>query len=97
MSKRKPIKKKVVNKKVVNKPSIKKPKQGHSKIQSLLFSRPTFTKPKATRWAKEQGFRVYKIDTTDSYHRLRQFNPNKNAKKRTITLTPGVKAIVEFK
>lgn len=67
-----------------------------SEVQSLLFDRDHFTATQARAWAEREGFRFGKVDTTDNYHRLRQFDPT-GAPCRTIELPgtdPVVKAIV---
>ncbi len=64
-----------------------------SQIQSLLFDRDHFTAKQATAWARAHGYQHGKVDTTDRYHRLRQYDPT-GAPCRTVTLTEGVKAVV---
>lgn len=67
-----------------------------SRIQSLLFARDLFEPKEARAWAKEHGFSARKIDTTESFHRIRQRDPDDFDPEsfRTIRLTDGVKAIV---
>jgi len=64
-----------------------------SEVQSLLFDRQMFTEAQAKAWAKEHGYLYGSVDTTGSYHRLRQEAPT-GGPCRTIEFTAGVKAIV---
>lgn len=64
-----------------------------SEIQSLLFSVDDFTVAQAKAWAKEHGYRYGNVDTTENYHRLRQFDPT-GAPCRTMEL-PGTDPIVK--
>jgi hypothetical protein len=63
-------------------------------VQSLLFSRDTFTPAKAKAWAKRHGYKHGKIDETDRYVRLRQADPKEFRVKRTVSFGDGIKAIV---
>jgi len=78
-----------------------------SKIQSILIDTSKFTLKKAYDWVTTHGFKHNKIDIKDRYYRFRQFNPERgsgrnrsstksNKQYRTIDLTNGVKAILEF-
>ena len=67
-----------------------------SKIQSILISRRYFQLPNAIDWVINHKFNHYKIDITPHYYRFRQFNPSKYKSHRTITLTNGIEAIVEY-
>lgn len=65
-----------------------------SEVQSLLFDTEVFSAARAKAWAKEHGFKYGSVDTTERYHRLRQFEPD-GRPCRTMTLgKSGVKAIV---
>lgn len=64
-----------------------------SEVQSLLFDKTVFTEHQAKEWAREHGYHYGKVDTTGSYHRLRQEAPT-GGPCRTIEFTQGVKAIV---
>jgi len=64
-----------------------------SEVQSLLFDRHMFTEAQAKAWAKEHGYLYGSVDTTGSYHRLRQEAPQ-GGPCRTIEFTTGIKAIV---
>ena len=64
-------------------------------VQSLLFSRAEgWTTSKAKQWAKSHGYKHGKVDVTDQYIRLRQFDPKGLKVKRTKTFGHGIKAIV---
>lgn len=65
-----------------------------SKVQSILFDVKKFNIAKSKAWLKSHGYVILKIHTTDQYHRFRQMEPKKGAMMRTITLAPGIKAIV---
>lgn len=68
-----------------------------SKIQSLLLDRRFFKNRKqAIRWIKDHGFKILKIDTTQSYYRFRQFEPNKKYKYRTIPINNKVMAVIKI-
>jgi hypothetical protein len=64
-------------------------------VQSLLFDREAgWTVSKAKAWAKSHGYRYGKVDVTDQYIRVRQFDPKGFKTKRTITFGRGIRAIV---
>src|SRR5271154_7133339 len=64
-------------------------------IQSLLFGRDAgWTVEKSKAWAKANGYKHGKVDVTDQYIRIRQFDPKGLKVKRTITLGHGIKAVV---
>lgn len=63
-------------------------------IQTVLFHRKRFSVLKAKTWARRHGFRFGKVDTTKNYYRLRQIDPKKVKVRATITLAPGILAIV---
>ena len=67
-----------------------------SKIQSILIDTHKFTLLKAYEWVVTHKFKHNKIDVKSKYYRFRQFNPKSNKQYRTIDLTNGVKAILEF-
>ena len=73
------------------------PEWGPTDVQTLILSKDDFrSRREAKRWAHAHGFRSGKVDeTTDSY-RLRQHAPSRYRRGtfRTITLRPGVKAVV---
>jgi hypothetical protein len=67
-------------------------------VQSLLFDRDAgWTESKAKAWAKSHGYKYGKVDTTDQYVRIRQFEPKGHKVKRTITFGRGIRAVVARK
>jgi hypothetical protein len=65
-----------------------------SKVQTLIFDKSYFTRGEAKQWAKDNDFKMEKVDEAKNTYRLRQLSPSKFADMRTITLTEGVKAVV---
>ena len=63
-------------------------------IQSLLFGRDEWNESKAKSWARSHGYKFGKVDVTDQYIRIRQFDPKGLKVKRTITLGRGIRAVV---
>lgn len=65
-------------------------------IQSLAFDNRKFTPSQARSWAASHGFRAPATDQTENRIRLRQRAPGSFSKEtfRTVTLAPGVQAIV---
>lgn len=66
-------------------------------VQTLILSKKRFKSAKAaSKWVRDNGFKVHKIDETSTSYRFRQREPSKFIKGsfRTITLTTGVKAVV---
>lgn len=63
------------------------------RVQSLLFG-AGWTEAKAKEWAKAHGYKYGKVDITDQYVRIRQFDPKGLKVKRTITLGRGIRAVV---
>ena len=49
--------------------------------QSVLFLKSKFTKSKAEKWLLKNGYKVKKVDTTDTLHRYRQLDPKLFDKK----------------
>lgn len=65
------------------------------RVQSLLFGRSAgWDASKAKAWAKSHGYKHGKVDVTDQYVRIRQFDPKDLKVKRTITLGRGIRAVV---
>jgi hypothetical protein len=63
--------------------------------QSLLFDRSAgWTAVKAKAWAKSHGYLYGKVDVTDQYIRIRQFDPKGFKVKRTIPFGRGIRAVV---
>ena len=65
-----------------------------SKVQSLIFDPKRFTVAQAKQWAKQHGYKMGKVDKSDTEIRLRQLDPSKWTVVGQITLRPGVKATV---
>lgn len=63
-------------------------------VQSLLFSRNSWSPARAKAWARSHGYRSAKIDVTEHNIRLRQRTPAAGALFRTITFGQGIKAVV---
>jgi hypothetical protein len=47
----------------------------HSTVQSVVFNRPTWTKPRAIRWLKENNYHHDEYDNKKTQMRFRQYNP----------------------
>jgi hypothetical protein len=63
--------------------------------QSLLFDRSAgWTESKAKSWARSHGYKYGKLDVTDQYIRIRQFDPKGTKVKRTIPFGRGIRAVV---
>ena len=64
-------------------------------VQSLLFDRSAgWNASKAKAWAQSHGYRYGKVDITDQYVRIRQFDPKGSKVKRTIPFGRGIRAVV---
>jgi hypothetical protein len=48
----------------------------HSIVQSIVFDRPTWTKPRAIRWLKENNYYHDDVDSKKTQIRFRQYNPD---------------------
>lgn len=65
-----------------------------AKVQSLLFDVDRYTVAQAVGWAKAHGYHASRVDTTDRYHRIRQFDPN-GLPCRTIAYgQAGIQAVI---
>lgn len=67
-----------------------------SKVQTLIFDKDYFSQGEAESWAKSHDFTVSKVDEKDETYRIRQENPDKFPRMRTIQFGPGIKAVVGF-
>ena len=47
----------------------------HSIVQSVVFDRPTWSKPRAMRWLKENNYYHDDVDSKKTQIRFRQYNP----------------------
>ena len=65
-------------------------------VQSVLLDKDYYTLAQAKKQIHEMGFALLKVDITDRYYRFRQVNPSKNKRKRTVTIKPGLKLIVQY-
>ena len=63
-------------------------------VQSLLFSRNSWSPARAKAWARSHGYRSAKVDVTDANIRLRQRTPASGGLFRTVTFGRGIKAVV---
>jgi hypothetical protein len=63
-------------------------------VQTLLFSRKTYTPASAKSWAHSHGYRSSKVDVTANNIRLRQAPPGKFRRLRTVRFSPGIQAVV---
>jgi ClpP class serine protease len=65
-------------------------------MQTLIFSKDTFSRAQAVAWAKRNGKKYDSVDETEDSYRLRQRDPGDFDKEsfRTIDITKGVKAVV---
>jgi hypothetical protein len=51
-------------------------------VQSVVFKRDNIELPDAIQWVKDHGYKAYKIDTTPTQFRFRQYSPELLAKKK---------------
>lgn len=71
------------------------PARRSSRVQSLLLPRARYTPSSAIAWARSHGYKTSKVDVTDRYVRLRQADPSRFSRLRTVRFgTSGVKAVV---
>ena len=68
-----------------------------SEVQTLVFDKKRYTLTSAREWALKHNFVAPKADVTAKHIRLRQKAPGKYTRMRTITLKPGVRAVVGWK
>jgi hypothetical protein len=52
-------------------------------VQSIVFKKDNIKLDDAIKWVKNNGYKIYKIDTTPTQYRFRQFSPEL-LKKRKI-------------
>lgn len=70
-----------------------------TEIQTLIFPKDKFTRADAVAWAREHDFKVSGnpgVDETEDSYRIRQRDPDKFKRMRTISLpdSGGVKAVI---
>jgi hypothetical protein len=66
-------------------------------VQSVLVSRHFMGSAReAAAWVRKHKFRATKVDTTENFHRFRQFDPSMFVPGtfRTIVLRTGVEAVI---
>ena len=68
-----------------------------SATQTLLFSRRKYTTASAKAWARAHGYHSGKVDVTSNYVRLRQQDPGKFSRLRTVPFSKDIKAVIGFK
>jgi hypothetical protein len=68
-----------------------------SQVQSLVFSRDKFTTSSARRWAANHGFSAGYVDHKPNSLRIRQRSPEGWRRMRTVSMAPGVRAVVGWK
>jgi len=67
-----------------------------AEAQSIIFPTSKYTVVQARAWLKSHGKHAGKVDTTDNYHRFRQFDPGScSTTPKTIAFGgSGIKAII---
>lgn len=67
---------------------------GDWEIQSLIFSKDTFTLEQAKQWLTDsENFGDYGVDETDTSYRFRQYDPEYFSEFRTASLADGISAV----
>jgi hypothetical protein len=69
-------------------------KWDRSEVQALLFDVDQFTERQAKAWARAHGYRYGEVDTTDRYHRLRQYDPGRHPCRTFSFGDTGIKAVI---
>jgi hypothetical protein len=68
---------------------------GSTSTQSILFPTSKYTVDQAKTWLKSHGKSSGGVDTTENFHRFRQFDPAQcSSTPKTITMGKGIKAII---
>ncbi len=67
-----------------------------TKVQSLIFDRDSFNVRDAHKWALMHDFKATAPDVTENTIRLRQIEPDRIRVVATISLRPGVQAVIGF-
>jgi hypothetical protein len=71
--------------------------RGGSRVQTLIFPRSRFTPAEAKAWAHAHNFKSGKVDMTEHSIRLRQEDPARFSRMRTIRMgSSPVQAVVGF-
>ena len=64
-------------------------------MQSVLFDKNIYNISDSRKWLKGHNFKYSgKVDTTQNYHRFRQYEPKKSHTYRTLNIKKGVKGII---
>jgi len=72
-------------------------RRGHSRVQTLIFPRARFTPAEAKAWAHAHQFKSGSVDVTEHSIRLRQEDPSRFSRMRTIRMgSSPVQAVVGF-
>lgn len=67
-----------------------------SKIQSVLLKRKYFSRKLVYDWIKQYKFKSYKIDTTKTFFRFRQFDPSPYEQYRILKINEMVEFVFDF-
>jgi hypothetical protein len=51
-------------------------------LQSIIFKKENIKLDDAIKWVKNNGYKIYKIDTTPTQYRFRQYSPELLKKKK---------------
>jgi hypothetical protein len=65
-------------------------------LQTILFPKKSFSSKEAIDWALNHNYKVYKIDVTDNFIRIRQKQPFPHGRYYTHTLKNGVELVYEL-
>lgn len=69
-----------------------------SRIQSILFAKYKWKRPKAEQWVVSHGYHQIKhTHTTGRYHRIRLEEPDKFKQFRIEDVGHGIKFVIGFK
>ena len=65
-----------------------------TETQTLLFSRHKYDTASARAWARAHGYRSGKVDVTANYIRIRQKDPSRFRRLRTVPFSRDIKAVI---
>lgn len=69
-----------------------------SSIQSIIFKKDKYTTDEARKWLKKhKHIPIKRVDKTKEYLRYRIAEPDPKKEKRTISMGPNIKAVVQYK
>ena len=66
-------------------------------IQSVLFSKPEWTKRRAVNWLKKHDFEGLTCDEKEEHLRFRQYEPNKKLSYITKSITDNIEFVIGYK